>query len=418
MSDAKVTPFASGSKAPQAVLRVSINPTPKRSVADPAAAPLLAAEGAAVIVGSHQALDELIAPVIPSANTLFAPRSACVTTNGDLWVADTGHHRLLGWDGLPREDGVPATLIVGQPSFTHEGRNAKSVPGGSTLNVPTGVCACGRGLAVADSWNHRILIWHEPPHRQNQPADLVLGQADCTAVESNRGQVEPGADTLFWPFGVAWDGARLWVADTGNRRVLIWNGLPDRSGAPADLVLGQSDFGCRDENGGGVPSACSMRWPHAITFPGAGVCVADAGNNRLMIWRRMPSSHRQPCDVILGQPGVDSVDHNQSDYWPSAAALNMPYAVTTIGSWLVAADTANSRLLAWPEASLHRHGAPAARLAGQPDWTAKGDNRWRPATRDSLCWPYGLASNGQDAIIADAGNNRVLLWHWNKEVLQ
>jgi hypothetical protein len=148
------------------------------------------------------------------------------------------------------------------------------------------------------------------------------------------------------------------------------------------------------------------------------VCVADAGNNRLMIWRRSPSSNQQPCDVILGQSRVDCVDHNQSDYWPSASALNMPYAVTTVGSWLVAADTANSRLLAWPQSSLESQGAPATRLAGQRQWDSKGDNRWQPAERDSLCWPYGLAGDRQYAIIADAGNNRVLLWRWNTDLVQ
>jgi hypothetical protein len=161
-----------------------------------------------------------------------------------------------------------------------------------------------------------------------------------------------------------------------------------------------------------------MRWPHAITFLGARLCVADAGNNRLMIWHETPSNDGQACDIILGQCHADRVDHNQSDYWPSAAALNMPYAVTSVGAWLVAADTANSRLLAWPQMSLQANGAPAVRIAGQLDWNNKGDNRWQPPTRDSLCWPYGLASDRSHAIIADAGNNRVLLWRWHEQVLQ
>lgn len=54
------------------------------------------------------------------------------------------------------------------------------------------------------------------------------------------------------------------VADTDNRRVLIWFARPERNGQPADLVLGQIDFDRRDENAGGEPSRMSMRWPHAI----------------------------------------------------------------------------------------------------------------------------------------------------------
>ena len=34
----------------------------------------------------------------------------------------------------------------------------------------------------------------------------------------------------------------------------------------------------------------------------------------------------------------------------------------------------------------------------------------RCPSRDSLCWPYGIAVCGDVAAVADSGNNRVLLW--------
>ena len=55
-------------------------------------------------------------------------------------------------------------------------------------------------------------------------------------------------------------------------------------------------------------------------------------------------------------------------------------------------------------------GAHADRLTGQPDFAAKGDNRWGIAMRDSLCWPYGLSALGDTVAVADSGNNRVLIW--------
>jgi hypothetical protein len=55
-------------------------------------------------------------------------------------------------------------------------------------------------------------------------------------------------------------------------------------------------------------------------------------------------------------------------------------------------------------------GAHADRLTGQPDFAAKGDNRWGVAMRDSLCWPYGLSALGSTVAVADSGNNRVLIW--------
>jgi len=94
-------------------------------------------------------------------------------------------------------------------------------PGAATLNVPTGVAASPEVLVVADAWNHRVLIWRGLPETSNQPADVVLGQADFGGMLANRGG-EARADTLNWCYGVSIVGRSLVVCDTGNRRVLIW----------------------------------------------------------------------------------------------------------------------------------------------------------------------------------------------------
>lgn len=418
-------------------MHVSLAPAAKRApAASVPCAALLDERGARVILGATDELLGLAQPVVPSATSMFGPRGVCAAPDGSLWVSDTGHHRVLGWHRTPTADNTPADILLGQPAFDREGRNARGSASIDTMNVPTGITACGadgRGLAVADAWNHRVLIWQTRPTRSHQPPDVVLGQADFDGGESNRGHDRPTASTLFWPYCVSWDGARLWVADTGNRRVLMWEGLPQRSGEPANLVLGQPDFEQRDENGGSEPTAASMRWPHAISFPSAvaggargtprpgadrpgGLCVADAGNNRLMLWSSVPVSNNQPCDRLVGQADAGHVEHNQASYYPDAACLNMPYGATVAGELLVVADTANSRLLAWRidelmSGSPNRHGGNACALAAQPDWNSKGDNRWQHAARDSVCWPYSVALQGDETLlVADSGNNRVMLW--------
>ena len=85
----------------------------------------------------------------------------------------------------------------------------------------------------------------------------------------------------------------------------------------------------------------------------------------------------------------------------------MPYALASLGSDLVVADTANSRILGFGDLSMAAH---ADRLTAQPDFAAKGDNRWGIAERDTVCWPYGMSSLGNTVAIADSGNNRVLIW--------
>ncbi len=401
-------------------LHVSLAPTSKRApaAAVPCAA-LLDERGARVILGATDELLGLAQPVVPSATSMFGPRGVCAAPDGSLWVSDTGHHRVLGWHRTPTIDNAPADILLGQPAFDREGRNARGSASIDSMNVPTGITACGAdgaGLAVADAWNHRVLIWHRRPTQSHQRPDVVLGQADFDGGESNRGRDRPTASTLFWPYCVSWDGARLWVADTGNRRVLMWDGLPQRHGEPASRVLGQPDFDQRDENGGSEPTAASMRWPHAISFPNGGLCIADAGNNRLMLWRDLPAANNTPCDLLVGQADAQHVEHNQASYYPDAACLNMPYGATVAGELLVVADTANSRLLAWNideamEDAPSLHGRNACALAAQPDWNSKGDNRWRHAERDSVCWPYSVALQGDHTLlVADSGNNRVMLW--------
>ena len=260
---------------------------PQASIGPPPL-PLLDPAGPALVFGSEAGGFDLTRPVTPTAATLFGPRGAALAgADGPLFVADTGHHRVLIWRRLPSKDYAPADTLIGQPDFGREGRNAKGEPGAATFNVPTGIAATQTILAVADAWNHRVLIWHGLPETDNQPADVVLGQADFGSMLANRGG-EPEANTLNWCYGVTIAGPRLIICDTGNRRVLVWNEIPRQNGTPADLVLGQTNMACRDENGGRGVDAQGMRWPHSATFAGEKLLVADSGNNRLMVWSRLP----------------------------------------------------------------------------------------------------------------------------------
>jgi hypothetical protein len=393
-------------------MRVSLAPVRKNfpgSDTEPAT-PLLTSAGAGVVLGHTPENNGLVSPIAPAADTLFGPRGAVLASaRGPLFVCDTGHHRLMIWLTAPARDGAPADLVIGQPDFASEGRNGKRDPGPATLNVPTGVAARDGVLAVADAWNHRVLIWHSFPTRSNQPADVVLGQADFASALANRGTSEASADTLNWCYGVAIANGALYVADTGNRRVLKWDHIPSRNGKPADLVLGEADFVTRDENAGHAATAFGMRWPHAVAVAQDRLFVADAGNNRVMVWDGLPTTNGAPCSFVLGQRDFASVDHNMAAYYPTAAALNMPYGLAVLGDRVVVADTANSRLVAYRLDGVAMT-APASQIAGQRTFHDKGDNRWLAAWRDSLCWPYGIAACGSTLVVADSGNNRVLLW--------
>ena len=374
----------------------------------------LSPHGAKIILGNNITPEQIAILIAPTPTTMFGPRAACLLSpTGPLWVADTGHHRLLGWRNLPTKDHQPADWIIGQPDFFHEGQNAKRTPGKSTFSVPTGICKCGNALAVADAWNHRILIWYNIPTDSHIPADLVLGQNNFLDNEPNRGNQQPTANTLHWPYGIFYYQGQLFVADTGNRRLLIWNQLPTENGQPADIVLGQPDMISRNENGGDSPTAASMRWCHDITMWDDNLVVTDAGNNRVMIWEGIPTANNAPCEVVLGQKNFNFVELNQGFYLPNASSLSMPYGVDICGDYLIVADTANSRLVGWKkrESILLLQGADADFVIGQDNFTNKSENRnFGLPTRQSLNWCYGVKVCGENAVVADSGNNRVLIW--------
>jgi hypothetical protein len=335
---------------------------------------------------------------------MYSPRGVFLDDRC-LVVADSGNHRVLIWHDLPTRDEQPADIVLGQADGSTEGRAAAGRGPQNGMNLPTGVLVDEGRLIVADAWHHRILVWNTVPQSSSTPPDLVLGQPDSSAVEPNTGGAV-SASSLYWPFGVAMVGSTFWVADTGNRRVLGWaGGLPDAN-RPADIVLGQPDFASREENRGEQVGPASFRWPHAITGCDDLLLIADAGDHRVLGWTPIPDRDR-PADRLMGQ-----ADFHSAREWPYGPQcgdrLRFPYAVSMDGDRLAVADTANNRVLLWN--GVPSDGRPADHVLAQSSLEANGENRWSAVTHDSLCWPYGLWLHADRLAVADSGNNRVMIW--------
>jgi len=341
----------------------------------------------------------------PTADQLYAPRGVWLDDER-LVVCDSGNHRVLIWRGVPAASHAAADVVLGQSSFTEEGPAAHGRGPANGLHLPTGVIVAGGKLLVADAWHHRILVWNHVPEASDTPPDWCLGQSSLTAVEPNHCG-GPTASSLYWPYGLAVVAGRLHVADTGNRRVLIWNGLPDRD-TPADVVLGQGDMHSADENRGGPPGPASFRWPHALAGTEAMLFVADAGNHRVLGWHGRPDGDR-PADLVLGQP--DFATAAELPHRPQGPhRLRFPYSLAVAAGSLAVADTANNRILLWPLPDGQPAGPEASGVLGQDGFDAAGENRWQAVAAHTLCWPYGLSSHGDTLAVADSGNNRVMLW--------
>ena len=151
-------------------------------------------------------------------------------------MTDEDESRVLIWKTFPKTNFQPADIVLGQPNFTtnvinNNGSNVTGSPSAKNMNMPyDGVFSNGTQLFVDDQKNQRILIWNTFPTSNFQPADVVLGQPNFTCgVANNDGSGctggSPSATNLSNPTGIVQIGNQLIVADGGNNRFLIYNGL-------------------------------------------------------------------------------------------------------------------------------------------------------------------------------------------------
>jgi sugar lactone lactonase YvrE len=216
--------------------------------------------------------------------SLNRPHGIVTDVKDNLVVADTGNNRVLIWEWSNAGTiGPNANWVVGQGNTGEEIftlNAAPDPPTQSSMNGPTGVAAdtLGRAIYVADTGNNRILLFTSDP--LDTIADGVIGQPDYVSNAPNNGGVS--ATSLNHPTGLKMDaGSRLFVADSHNHRVLAFD-LTVTEGT-ADAVFGQADFTGNTANNGGI-SASSLYTPTGIATDSLymNVYIADAGNQRVL----------------------------------------------------------------------------------------------------------------------------------------
>jgi hypothetical protein len=227
-------------------------------------------------------------------------------SNGKLVVLDSGNARILIFNTVPSATGAQADVVLGgASSFNASGGGGCN---SREFAWSDGMVVAGGKIILADNNHSRVLIWNSIPTTNNAPADLVLGQPDFdTCVDPWDGSTPPTTRDRFWgSAGVASDGTRLAVSDSRNSRVLIWNQFPTTINAPADLVLGQSSFTSGLANAGGPVSSSSLNSPSGLYIHQDRLYVVDAGNYRVLVWNPFPTSNQAPADRVLGQSDFTS----------------------------------------------------------------------------------------------------------------
>ncbi len=328
----------------------------------------------------------------PAANNLCAPEGAPSRRKGRLYIPDSNDNRVLGFNKVPAKNDASANFVLGQPDFS----TTNSAVGQSSFSFPTCVTTAGKRLFVVDFGNSRVLIWNKLPTATDTPADVVVGQPDFSS--SSPATTQAG---LFLPEGcVAVARGKLFVSDRNNNRVLIWNSIPTSNGAPADVVVGQTDF----TSSGFDTTRTSLNEPEGLWSDGKRLVVADGGNNRILIWDSIPTANGAPADLVVGQADFTSRDTPDP---PDAQSLAFPFDVFSKGKRLFVADSANHRVLIYqpfPKAN-----DPAASVVlGQSDFT---HNLATTPSAQTLSFPSGVFFIGGKLFVTDFGNARVLIFN-------
>ena len=199
----------------------------------------------------------------PNQSALFDPTGLVVDASGNLYVADTGNGRVLRFPApfanYTAGSMENADLVLGQQNFFIN----ISDPTDRTMAAPYGMAMTNYpGLLVSDAVHSRVLFFDGYyGYTNGQVASRVFGQPDFNTAGSGSGM-----NQLSAPRHIATDSDdRLYVADTGNHRVLIFDHAPNASPNPQAAVA--------------LTAGLSSPFGMYVSRVNGDIWVADAGAN-------------------------------------------------------------------------------------------------------------------------------------------
>ncbi len=367
-----------------------------------------------------------------TSNLFATPTAIAFDPAGNLYVSDgdgtANLNRILVFQGPNFNNGQSAARIMGvfppglSPKPPQAQINQTVFFNASGIFFPPGK------VGVVDQRYSRILLfdtidkWPDPNTTFSPQATTVVGQAsfDITLI-GNGGHTfvpPPSAATLSAPAAVAFTGTELFVADSGNHRVVV---LPLQNGTfgSATRVLGQDrfdmwapnliegrEFDFTGANGiaeGGVVIDSTGDTPHLF--------VADYFNNRVLGFkdvRRLAAG--QPADIVIGQQDFNSSACNQTGDPNHVTDTNLclpaGLVVDAAGN-LYVADSGNGRVVRFPAPFKQQGLQHADMVLGQHNLFSKITD----PTAFTMASPYGLAIDGNNGLlVSDVVHSRVLLF--------
>lgn len=291
-----------------------------------------------------------------------------------------------------------ADLVLGASDFVTAGGGANTP---SVISDPRGIAidpVSGKVFVVSQSRNRILRFANSAALFNGANAEAVLGQVNFSGATSGTTQ-----STLDGPRGLFMDTkGRLWVSDSGNNRVLMFEGAATLSnGAPADRVLGQVNF----TSGTAATSNTRMAAPASLVVDSNdNLWVADQSNHRVLKFASVSTlANGAAASVVLGQPDFNT---GTSGLTASKMTAVAGVAVDAAGHLWVA-DQNNNRILRFDNAASLLSGASASGVLGQTDFVTATSG----AGELKMSSPGALVVDAAGALHAlDFGNHRVMIY--------
>ncbi len=313
-----------------------------------------------------------------STAQLFQPSSLAFDSVGNMYIADTGNNRV-------RKVAVFSTLITtlagnGLAEFGGDGDDASL----SRINAPRGVALDRQGhIYIADTGNHRV--------RRVEASINTISTVAGQASRNFSGDNGPATSaTMFKPEAVAVDkNGNIYVADTNNHRIRRVDAATGRITTVAGIgnPLFSGDFD-KAVNAG-------FRFPEGIAVDSKGaIYIGDTLNSRV---RKIDNQ-----GIIRTLAGNGGFAFTGDGGHASIATLRLPRGLAVDSrDNLYIADTENHRIR-----MVDSRLGIIKTVAGSSSSGFGGDGG--QATNASLLSPEGVGLDSEDNLyIADTGNHRV-----------
>ncbi len=338
-----------------------------------------------------------------------APRGlAYNSVNSTLYVAESTGDRVKTYNVSAITDGENAINVLGQANFT--GATPANTQAG--LNNPTGVLIDSTNslLYVPQSGSSRVSVFDVSAITDNENAVDLLGQYDdslsapapiYTKTTANNGPNNLGFNAPV--IGLALDPTdhRLFVSDTGNNRVLVYNLdsndlLLDRI---PDSVLGQTNF----YSNAAATTQAGMNVPNGIAYDDANnrLFVAEGTGNRVKSYDVTAITDGESAINVLGQTNFTNTSAATTQI-----GMNVPFDVVydSANQRLFVAEGTGNRVKVYDVTAI-TDGENAINVLGQSTFTATT----AATTQAGMNAPRGLAYDSANQIlyVSQATGNRV-----------